>query len=33
MHPTLRDVLGAGLLAVILFSLVLVFFLAGLGSV
>jgi hypothetical protein len=33
MHPTARDFLGAGLLAAILFALVLVFFLAGLDAV
>jgi hypothetical protein len=33
MSPTPRDFLGAGLLAAILFALVLVFFLAGMGSV
>ena len=33
MSPTPRDVLGAGLLAVVLFALVAVFFMAGFGSV
>lgn len=33
MHPTPRDFLGAGLLAVILFALVAVFFMAGFSAV
>jgi hypothetical protein len=33
MRPTIRDFLGAAVLVVVLFALVLVFFLAGLGSV
>jgi hypothetical protein len=33
MHPTPRDFIGAGLLAVVLFALVLVFFAAGFGAV
>jgi hypothetical protein len=33
MHPRPRDFIGAGLLAAVLFALVLVFFMAGLGSV
>ncbi len=33
MHPTIRDFLGAGILVVVLFALVLAFFLAGFGSI
>jgi hypothetical protein len=33
VHPTIRDFLGAGILAVVLFGLVLVFFMAGFSSV
>jgi hypothetical protein len=33
MHPTIRDFLGAGMLVLVLFALVLMFYLAGFESV